>query len=79
MLVLKRKLNERIFLDTQDGTVEVSISKVEGRSFSISISAPRSINIRRDNMKQNKPKDRPLTQTSLNDYLQSLKAKKGQS
>lgn len=79
MLVLKRKLNERIFLDTQDGTVEVSISKVEGRSFSISISAPKSINIRRDNMRQSKPKDRPLTQTSLNDYLQSLKAKKGQS
>lgn len=79
MLVLKRKLNERIFLDTQDGTVEVSISKVEGRSFSISISAPKSINIRRDDMKQSKLKDRPMTQTSLNDYLQSLRAKKGQS
>jgi carbon storage regulator CsrA len=71
MLVLKRKTNEAIYLDTQDGVIQISVSKVQGKCFSIAISAPRSVNVRRHDMKNPVKKDRPLTQATLNDYLRS--------
>lgn len=85
MLILNRKVKESIFFDTSDGTIEIFVSKVKGKSFSVAVSAPESVCVRRDNIKEPKrlqakhiPKNdhRPLKSdyTTLREYLAACRA-----
>jgi carbon storage regulator len=47
MLVLSRKRNEKIFLDTADGRIEVVVVDVKGDRVRLGIQAPLSVAIKR--------------------------------
>ena len=85
MLILNRKVKESIFLDTSDGLIEIFVSKVKGKSFSVAVNAPESVCVRRHNIKDPKPVQdkhipkndhRPLKSdyTTLREYLAACRA-----
>lgn len=47
MLILNRKVNDRIVLETADGTVQVMVTKIRGGQVFIGVDAPASVSIRR--------------------------------
>lgn len=63
MLVLTRRVDEKLTLHTSDGMVTIVVCKAEGGSCRIGIDAPKSVQILRDNAKDrrqhgNLPEDR---------------------
>lgn len=47
MLILGRKVNDRIVLETDDGTVQVMVTKIRSGQVFVGIDAPASVSIRR--------------------------------
>jgi carbon storage regulator CsrA len=47
VLVLSRKINESIRIETSDGTVEVKVTKAEGKIVRLAIDAPRVVKVLR--------------------------------
>lgn len=56
MLVLSRKVDETIILDTVDGIVTLTIVAIRGTKIRIGIDAPLTTNIRRGELKE-RPSD----------------------
>lgn len=47
MLVMGRRVNDRIILETADGAIQVMVTKVRGGQVYVGIDAPASVSIRR--------------------------------
>jgi carbon storage regulator CsrA len=47
MLVLSRKIKESITLQTQEGTITISIKNIKGQQVKIGIDAPLSVDVDR--------------------------------
>lgn len=58
MLVLSRVINERVFIDTPSGRIDVVIVEVRGDRVRLGFEAPRTFQIHRDNAKSLTPKER---------------------
>ena len=55
-MIVTRKLGERVFLDTADGRVEVTIVGWTPHVVRVGIAAPQSVRIIRDDAKSTEPK-----------------------
>lgn len=60
MLVLTRELNERVFLDTADGRIEIVVIETRSDKVRLGFEAPASVAIQRDNAKLKTPRERRL-------------------
>ncbi len=58
MLILERRIDERVFIDTTDGRIEVMVTEIKGAAVKIVISAPVNVSIIRDNAKNTAPRER---------------------
>jgi len=47
MLVLSRKINESIRIETSDGPVDVKVTRAEGKNVRLAIDAPRAVKVLR--------------------------------
>lgn len=47
MLILSRKIKESITLQTQEGTITISIKNIKGRQVKVGIDAPQSVYVDR--------------------------------
>lgn len=56
MLVLKRRPDESLTIDTGNGIVTVKLIRIDGQQAHIGIEAPRSMAILRDNAQSTAPK-----------------------
>jgi len=52
MLVLTRRENDSIILETSDGPIEVKLTAIDGAQVRIGIKAPKSVGIVRGELKQ---------------------------
>ena len=52
MLVLTRRANESIILETSDGPIEVKLTAIDGAQVRIGIRAPKSVGIVRGELKK---------------------------
>jgi len=50
MLVLSRRVNESIFLETSDGSIEVTLTNINGNQARIGVRAPKSVVILREEL-----------------------------
>lgn len=47
-LVLRRRLGEKLYLETEAGTVTIEIADIGGSWVELAITAPQSVNVHRD-------------------------------
>jgi len=55
MLVLTRRENDSIFLETSDGPIEIKLTAIDGAQVRIGIRAPKSVGIVRGELKKRDP------------------------
>lgn len=58
MLVLERRNQERVFIDTIDGRIEVVITAIRRESVELGFVAPPNVAITRDDAKNTAPRER---------------------
>ncbi len=59
MLVLTRELEDSVYIDLPDGrTISIKVVQLRGDKVRLGFDAPKDVLIRRDNIKNNLPKQR---------------------